>query len=280
MLFVEKTLSFFLPKDVSYKTYYCSNLVVFPHTLLQKVLLKRNPFMNTIIYDDGMGTYNKSDILFHRKKLHKIAEKLLGWNLDDPQRTRMMSYVPELTEPPEYLKGITVEQQPRLSFDEATRKMLKDVFDVGENSKIKEKYIIFDVPRPYPAERVKVLDNCYDTIIKLVDTSEIICKPHPRSQFNTNVDVKIYSDYQIPMEILYASMEDLEDRVLISFVSTAIFTPKILFDKEPKVISLHRILNYMPFEQTFEKFRGIYRNKERVIAPNSIEELADVIKAF
>ena len=282
LLFPAKAVSHFLPNDISYAKYYMPNLWRI-YTIPLMVLRKRNPDMDLTIYEDGMGTYMQDVLILNGKKKRRIAEKFLAKNLYN-EKTKMMAHIPELVPSQPYLKNLIVEQMPRLNLNKATINMLEDVFSVNENTKINEKYIIFDVSRDFSLKAfgedgLKILCYCYEFIARLVG-NDIIYKPHPGLKADNDVSIKKYTQRQIPMEILYASMEDLEDRVLISFISTTMFTPKILFDKEPKVISLHRILNYMPFEQTFEKFRGIYRNKERVIAPNSIEELADVIKAF
>ena len=80
MMCAEHTVSSFLPKDISYKTYYSSSRA-FPKTILQKVLLKRNAEMRRVIYEDGMGTYTKNSHPLNATKLKRIAERLLGLSL-------------------------------------------------------------------------------------------------------------------------------------------------------------------------------------------------------
>lgn len=284
MLFAESTVSFYLPKEVAYHTYYSSSRAL-PKTILQQVLLRRNPHMNRVIYEDGMGTYAKDSHPLNPTKLKSAAEKLLGWNLDNPKNTSMMAYVPQLVEVPEYLKGHTVEQMPRLKFDEDITNMLEDIFSVNQTEHIKKKYIIFDTLRPDTAnlnnKDLEILDECYDIISHFVGRSKVIIKTHPRSRISSNSNIEIYRNQEIPMEILYVAMPDLDQKVLVSFASSAIFTPKILFDKEPLIISLHRILHETStsilFETIYNKFRGIYSNKDRVLAPVSFDELEKIL---
>ena len=67
-------------------------------------------------------------------------------------------------------------------------------------------------------------------------------KPHPRSKEKTGADIKVYTNTSVPMEVLYAGMENLDGRILITYASSAVYTPKMFFDAEPVVINLFRIV--------------------------------------
>ncbi len=175
---------------------------------------------------------------------------------------------------------------PRINLTKDTKKMLCSVFSVFDNSEIQEKCIIFDSKRNgttlLSQEQMTLLDQCYRVVINCVGNDNSVLKPHPRSSESCSINVKTYPNQGIPMEVLYAGMSDIQDRILVSFVSTAVFTPKILYDVEPIIICLHQIAKENQisknFESIFEKFRGIYNNKERVLAPTSIEELEAQLK--
>lgn len=280
MLFAESTVNKYLPKKVAYHSYYSSSRAL-PKTILQHVLLKRNSDMNHVIYEDGMGTYIKNSHPLNVTKLKSIAERILGWNLDDPNKISIMAYIPELVEVPEYLKGHTVEQMPRLNFNKKIIDMFEDVFNINQSDHIKEKYIIFDTLRLKDDKKFKTLDKCYEIIAECVGISNVINKPHPRSRVSNNSNISVYQNQEIPMEILYANMSDLDQKVLISFTSSAVFTPKILFNKEPQVISLHRIFKEstmsMLFEEVYKKFKETYTDMDKVSAPESIKELKETI---
>ena len=280
MAFAENTVSFFLPKGVCYEKFYSSSRAL-PKTITMHVLSKRNPSMQRVIYEDGMGTYASNSHPLNATKMMERAEKLLGWNIDDPDHTSMLAYISELVDPPEYIKGQTVGQMPRLKFDSRTVSLLEEVFSVGSDAHISERIIIFDTLRKYSRymdeAQFILLDECYDTIRSYAGGQDIICKPHPRSGFETKSQIEVYKNQEVPMEILYATMDDLEDRILISYTSSAVFTPKIMFDKEPVVLSLHRILNEtrgsVVFEGIYLKFKGIYKDSGKVMAPENMDEL-------
>lgn len=286
MMFAHRTVSFFLPDDVAYKTYYSSSRAL-PKTLLHKVLLDRNPEMTRVVYEDGLGTYAGNSHPLNATKFKSTAEKLLGWKLDVPEKTSMMANIPSLVEPPATVGVLPVAQMPRLTFTEETRHMLLDIFSVGKEDEIDEKCIIFDTLRPFKdlsEADYQNIDDCYKLIANHVGKENTVCKPHPRSTGRTSADIELYKKQELPMEILYGGMEDIESRILVSYTSTAIFTPVILFDKEPIVISLHRMLPHKQsteiFEPIFEKFKGIYKHPDRVAAPKTEDELSEFLSSI
>lgn len=286
-LFAEKTVSFFLPKDICYKTFYSSSRAL-KKVILMGVLKKRNPEMNRVIYEDGMGTYINSSHPLNASPLMKKLEWFLGWEIDDPKRTRMIAHVPRLVEPPAFLHGTEVGQMPGLYSDPGTIEMLNDVFSVDDEKRIDERYILFDTLRPNPAvmsdEDFSILDACYSRIMHCVGAENIVCKPHPRSRKAQDVGLRLYTSQELPMEVLYAGMTDLEKRVLISYTSSAMFTPKLLFGKEPCVISLHRMLKEkrgsILFEEMYKKMKQEYSVPSRIAAPESLDELEMVLKSI
>lgn len=286
MLFANKTVRPFLPTDAAYKTYYSSSRAL-PKTILQKVLLDRNPNMTRVVYEDGLGTYARNSHPLNATKRKSAAEKLLGWRLDIPEKTSMMANIPDLVEPPKTVGVLPVTQMPRIAFTEEERRMLLDIFSVGKDDEINERCIIFDMLRPIEGlcdEDYEKIDDCYSLIADYLGKENTLCKPHPRSVGKTKAEVKQYQKQELPMEALYGGMPDIENRILISYISTAIFTPVILFNQEPVVISLHRILPHTQsskiFDPIYEKFRGIYRRPEKVMAPETKEELAAFLSAI
>ena len=280
MLFANETVSFFLPENVAYSYYYSSSNAIVK-TIMHQVLLSRYPSMQKILYEDGIGTYTSRSHIFQSSLLMKISNTLLGRNLDAPEKTNIVANYPQLVDLPKELANCYIGKMPMLPLNETTINMLEDVFSVSKERKIKEKYIIFDTYR-FNAKRtmmeeLSLLDQCYTFISSIVGKSNIICKPHPRSNSVSKADLTHYLYQEIPMEVLYASMQDLNERVLIAHTSSAVFTPKILFDKEPKIICLHNIVNNNRassiFEEVYKKFKSIYSEQSKLVAPKSFDEL-------
>ena len=276
----------FLPKDAAYAAYYFSSRGSLKTAML-KVLSDRNPEMKRVVYEDGMGTYSDSASLLNASASRRFLEKALAWDLDDPGKTSFMAYLPELVHYPAPYDRCAVEQMPRLPLDDQTRKMFCDLFSIRNESEIREKFIIFDTKRwdkeRCNSDQLQLLDQCYQIVLDTAGRDNVILKPHPRSTKELQSGIRVYPNKGVPMEAIYAVMPDMRDRILISFVSSAVFTPKILLDEEPVVICLHRIVtdnrNSRVFDGIFEKFRNTYRQPERVLAPASIEELRQRLRS-
>jgi hypothetical protein len=284
MVFAKKTVSGFLPKNIRYRCFYSTSRALIK-TILQSVLKKRNPDMRLVIYEDGMGTYSQDSHILNSTSKKNMAERLLGWKLYEQEKTSMMAYLPQLVDLPAPLQGCHVGQMPRIVWNKDSRTMMADIFNASEDETIDSKCIIFDTLRNmanFGEEAYALLDQCYETVAETVGAENVICKPHPRSRGKTHVDIREYTHQGTPMEVLYAGMEDLQDRILVSHISSAVFTPKIMFDQEPVVICLHRILRDVRVSKLFEgiygKFKGTYAHQERVMAPESIEELRRMLE--
>lgn len=113
-------------------------------------------------------------------------------------------------------------------------------------------------------------------------------KMHPRNDhFESDGVPCIYS--QCPFE-LYAAKEDMDKKVLISTFSTAMLTPKFLFDKEPYLIFTYLLADDIlrAFSPTVEKHENniafikngaaLYKNKDRVFFPRNYDEFEEVLK--
>ena len=73
-----------------------------------------------------------------------------------------------------------------------------------------------------------------------------------------------------------------EDSVLFGYGSTAQTNPKKMFDLEPYVVSLHKLIsrniNTQYAEIAMANLKRIYSCPEKVIAPNNMNELLGVIE--
>ncbi len=283
--FVNTYLNRFLDKNICYRKFYFSCRSTFKSAML-RTLLSRNPEMRLIVFEDGMGTYSDRHSSLAVTNARRLYEKILRLDLINPARTTFMAHFPHLVHYTSPYDVCTIEELPRLDQSPENRYMLCDLFSVPEDDTIHERCIIFDPKRSGPtllsAEQTAIMEHCYQIVINNLGNDNVILKPHPRSVEACAVDIRSYTHQEIPMEVLYADMSDLKDRILVSFVSTAIFTPRMLFDVEPIIISLHRIVRdnktSRNFEGIFEKFREVYHNAERVYAPETIEELDGLMK--
>lgn len=70
------------------------------------------------------------------------------------------------------------------------------------------------------------------------------------------------------------------DHVLLSFFSTAAFSPKIIYDKEPYVIFLHKItgFNFFNADSLIYRLQSMYTDPQKVMQPENAKELSTILK--
>lgn len=275
----------FLPENVVYNQFYASSRAHIKNLLLHE-LLERNPQLDIIVYDDGLGMYSKDSHVLNSTRLRKRAESFFGWNLYRPERMCFLVNMPSLFEQPVGLQQCRVQEMPHLTWNEENQNMFLDVFNVSSEDIIRDRVIIFDSLRGFDSERDRkmvFLDSCFMIAAECFGYDNVVMKPHPRSAKATTADIKVYEKSGVPMEVLYAGMGDLNTKVLITYASSAVYTPKMLFDAEPWIINLFRIVDnhdgiLSEWEDSYIKFRGIYSDSSKVMAPGSIDEFKECIK--
>lgn len=285
MVKCRETVSAFLSDDIIYRTLYASSRSHIKNLLLHE-LLRRNKDLQIVVYDDGLGMYAKDSHVLNTTKIRGIAEKLFGWDLYQPERMSFMVNMPDLFEKPDYLQQSKVIQMPRLPWNTKNRKLFMNVFGATDNDIINERVIIFDSLRgfnPLRDKTMRTLDSCFDQAAEVFGKNNVIMKPHPKSCERTSADVVLYENAGIPMEVLYAGMTQLDEKVLIAYASSAVYTPKMFFDAEPWIINCFRITDNIngrvsEWEEPYHKFKSIYRAPEKVLAPRTLEEYYSCIR--
>ncbi|MBO6244537.1 MAG: hypothetical protein J6O41_08290 [Clostridia bacterium] len=129
-----------------------------------------------------------------------------------------------------------------------------------------------------------------DTVVKILEVLSksnlnVLVRKHPKEN---NID----RYHELGLEIddgknmweMLLLKHDIADNILVSSYSTAVFTPKLLFDKEPYILLVYNLfddidtLHLKKTKQFVKLFRGIYEHKERIIIPKSFEEFERIIK--
>ena len=281
MAFPERCFKGVLEKDVAYSRFYSSSRA-HAKVLLQRILQKRNPDMRTTIYDDGLGSYLEDSHVLKTSRDRQIMERLLGWHLFDPGKVDIELYLPSIAQIPEELEGCPVKEMPLLDWGHGeAKRIINAVFGKAGEEVQDGKIILFDNVRGLTSRRqmFEKIDECYREIISLAGKENVLFKGHPRSMEEPAIEMNRVTG-SVPMEVFYSNMDDLEGKVLVAYNSTATYTPKLLFGKEPRVINLHRIVGG-PMQQNSETlyrtFLPTYEDKGRLLAPETTEELRQMI---
>lgn len=272
----------FLPPERVYDTFYTTSRAYGKMILIYE-LQRRKKDIKYVFYEDGMGSYLKTSSQLNSSWQRFFIELIKRCKPFSPAKTSIMVSFPHLLELPDKLKNISISRMLPMMMNDSNKMMLMDVFSMNNDDVINAKVILFDTVRGGVAEKtmdIDAMDKGFEDVVEAF-SGDVICKPHPKSLCFSAINVPMYTKQYIPTELIYTTMEDLERRILVGNLSTAMFTPKLLFNKEPIVISLHKMVwpQRKDLIAVFDKFASSYENRERVFAPNNREEMRNYLKS-
>ncbi|MDU6359654.1 MAG: hypothetical protein E6590_06740 [Clostridiales bacterium] len=167
------------------------------------------------------------------------------------------------------------ENIPKL--DEIEKEHMYNIFKFN-NKKYEFRNIIY---LDQPIEELKIgigRKDIADFIIKNINTEYLTLKMHPRQQ-NFDYDkykFQIINDNTLPWEVM-CSM--INNKVIITFHSTAALTPLFLYNNNNKIIFLYKIFSKQCMDERIEKFlekcKSEYLNK--VFIPENEDDLIKII---
>lgn len=156
---------------------------------------------------------------------------------------------------------------------------LNAVFDYNiQNNEYADKKIIIMEQGPMKVEFDK--EAFWNKVFECIDLDKTIIKAHPRQKESTlvNSGATISKKHTLPWEIEILN-NDIENKVQITIFSGACVSPKLMFDDEPTVIFLYKLL---PVDYTFlgkkimdfaDEIGERYINKDKYFVPENFEQL-------
>ena len=231
-------------------------------------MISRMTSVKYIYYEEGIGSYIRG-ISFGYRFYHKWFLGLLLTKIPKSP-DRLLLYSPSMLtySVPD---TVVVDRLPRICNVE----LINYLWDYEPRPGRLRRFILMEQPNNDNNEQVELfhLFKMYDAAVKM----------HPRSPFKgLYSDMEIIDDWNGTWEIICLN-DNVQDSVIVSLCSTACFTPKLLFDFEPVVIFLENILEEKSVDE--EIFRGIvnklkecYRDKNKVIIPDSVEDLGFILE--
>ena len=251
--------------------------LTYPDIIIQtaiKELYKHNNDMDVHLFEDGTGSYNNHIMITSKYK--KWFNKIMRLDKVLDKYDSLMLFNPELYSGN---SSIPIESIPHIDSNSELREILNITFGYDEDQKIDEKIIFLD----QPVGHINGLSEQIKEVICEILENDYIIKLHPRSHSNDFPNYNTYQNNAVPWEIMSLN-NNIEDKVLISYFSTAAISSKIIFDKEPKIIFLYEMeeltkINKMSNEQKefVNKVKDTYRDISRVMIPRNLGELKKCI---
>ena len=229
------------------------------------------------VHEDGAGSYFAYFDMELRSKSYRMLYKLFNGNKDFYDYHKIYINCPELYTRDD--KDLVVKIP---KYDEENLKKVRDIL-TEEKEKEDPKKSIFWFSQVLGEGKESFMSD--DALEYLKNHKEkVIYFPHPR--FPEGSDGFDLPKTKQIWEIRTLNLEGIGSDLLISIHSTACLTPKILYDQEPYVMLLYKIVirhDWPYFERMDEvvrRFKESYRDPDKVFIPETIEEYRDNIDHF
>ena len=277
LLSSRKILSTYEFSDRSFMDMRYDNLFVSDRNLLGVALNYISRCRNVYVFDDGIATYSGNSISDPSNYRYPFLNRL--FRSDDLSYKIRKLFVNNK----EFCRSQISEQLPLLGKKNPVFEVLMRVFDFNVSSEIATKKVIvleqpLDKKENYNQKKFKeILDEAS------VDTSDTLVRLHPVQK-----DIE-YGDYRIDHINNLWELECIKsisnEHTLISFYSSAQFSPKLIAGKEPYVVFLYKLFlsrydsrECQMFEKMVNEFKESYEDDGKIFVPENIDELKEIIK--
>lgn len=282
---VKKVIKNIIPKQKEYYTDVFTTWVGGYGTAVYSSIVKSN-HVKLHFYEEGIGVYKHRIFEYYGgiKKLYKVlGDKCEADNLED-----IYLYAPDIIYKENRYKTKKIAAIDKEKKDDI--KQINSVFNLNhkinydQNIVYLENYLEPSIYGVY--EQTKILNN--------LDKNKIIVRKHPitKSDVYEKENLKIDSNQEIPWELLLMNLENSQEKVFITILSTAVFSPKLIFDEEPTIVILAKAIaeelrgksvyaeNFWTkeFEELVYKLKEKYSEPQKVVIPESLTQFYKQMK--
>lgn len=231
------------------------------------------------LYGDAIGSYVVDypfeTNLYRSKILNSIIRKRAGYRFIKELEYDYFVFAPQ------YISFETkrkIVEIPKINKKDI--EYYNKIFGFDTSIKIDNKYIFMDKQHNDEFSGDDISISILKTINELVDKDDFIIKSHPRqnesvySKNNLNV-LKL----DIPWEI-YCFNNDIKYKIIISYGSSALFMPFIMFGSKYTSICIQTQNNFNQiFKKEFQLFLEKFsKENKNLVVVNDISQLPDVIR--
>jgi hypothetical protein len=166
------------------------------------------------------------------------------------------------------------------------RELVNDIYGYDEEKDSfdnKDIIIMEQGPRKEPIDMVRL----WGKVKKYIPVDKSIVKSHPRQKNSAlrGLGFDVYERYVIPWEVLTLN-QDMNNKTLICIFSTSCVNPKVMYDEEPRVIFLYKLIgmDYSFFGKGMisyvEHVKELYRDKEKFFIPETWDEFDEYCREY
>ncbi|MBR3171039.1 MAG: hypothetical protein IKF22_07285 [Lachnospiraceae bacterium] len=246
---------------------------VFSHTIAALRTVNRHAKLYMI--DDGIGSYFGNSIKTMRSNDYLRLLRLRNRGINIAKVDAL--YLTQIEFSTSTLSD-NVIQLPYIS--DTIIMTAKRIFLHQSAEELYNKQIIW-LTQPIRTPALNKVSNQISQML-LSHKSSVVVRPHPREKNRDNYVLYDIDKSNNMWELMISDLQ-IDTKLLISYHSTALFSPKLLYDKEPYLIFAYKLLNLSYNEMLEEiicKLRDIYKNKDRICVPDSFEEMESFIDKY
>ena len=272
---IDRIVESFLEKDVEYdEMYFTCHLLCF--RLVRFYFIKHKYSTKFVMFDEGAGSYYGQ---FERSNIiNTIVKRVLFGKDAANMEFETYLYQPQLY----YNYSLRKKSIHQLTvFDDVDKNWKNNFFNIFNCnvSNITYKCIYFDGIREEICRTEYAqyeMQNWYQTIENSLGVRNIVIKSHPRAKRVYPHKCDDYPMSKAPMEVECLNM-NMGNMVFISVASTAVVTPKIVYDEEPIVLLLC-LLNKDVYQvkdsqiDFYLNVKSLYREQSRFMIPQDMHE--------
>ncbi len=258
---------------------------VFIANLLMLYFSKEDILTRTIFFDDGEGSYDNRD-MFRTSALAKAMTRMVLKAKKLRMQKRYYMYAPDLFIKMYPKNVVPVLQLPKFNQNEKVLEHLKAIFEIDDSKGIREPVVILDALKEACLSKKddERLVRFYDRLQAEFGDENLIVKRHPRDYRTYENPIRTYPYPTMPFEIICLA-SDPQNMVLITLLSTATIMPKLLLDAEPEIVLLYHLYDRLEGNDEdrdafFDHMRQIYSEPEKIVIPDTEEEMDQVIEAI
>lgn len=243
---------------------------------------KRNKNLELNFFEDGIGSYQLLTV--PQNSMDKKLSHILGFKSVFEEMQALYLYEPSLAINTLY-PSVAIKSLNKITNTDM-KNLLNEVFTFQSRDLelLENRYIFFD--SPFQSDEVnKEQLEIIDFFMKRLEDSFCV-KLHPSTLLNDEEYKGHVSTVRISMEMLCLNA-NVSDNVFISVLSTVGIAPKLMFDQEPVVIFLYKIISLgklkhigNDFFMFIEAFKDTYTNPDRIFIPESMQELEEILKSL
>lgn len=226
------------------------------------------PQIALVSYDEGLGTYisrmesytNSVERVIIKKRYHDDANIITDKILYKPE-----AYIGQSD-------NIKLYRMPRI--DSTVIKAINFLYQYDNQKAISRKFIYFDSYFDGKNKTNKKVLECLADKTK----GELTIKKHPQTPEGTYGVGNVYEYPGLPYEVIAINDKNIEKKVLITNISTSVWTPMLLFNKFPQIILLYPLFKTEEVNDAkniIEKMISLYK-KDKIIVVKSFSDLENL----